>query len=152
MPSASDWPRTSTVTLAAYLARWTAACPAEFAPPTTNLPVLHRRGLGRSGAVEHAGADQPVERGDAEPPVGHAGGDDHGPAADLAPAADRHHALGPLGPQAGRRIPIYVVGTEIPGLRIGPHRKIRAAHPGREAQVVADLRAGPGLAADGLWF
>ena len=35
MPSASDWPRTSIVTLAAYLARWTAACPAEFAPPTT---------------------------------------------------------------------------------------------------------------------
>ena len=35
MLSASDWPRTSIVTLAAYLARWTAACPAEFAPPTT---------------------------------------------------------------------------------------------------------------------
>ena len=36
MLSASDWPRTSIVTLAAYVARWTAACPAEFAPPTTN--------------------------------------------------------------------------------------------------------------------
>ena len=68
----------------------------------------------------------------------------------LVPAGDRHHALRPLGAQAGPGVPVNVVGAEIPGLRVGPYREILAAHPGREAQVVADARARAGLAADGL--
>ena len=35
MLAASDAPRTSSDTLDAYLARWMAAWPAEFPPPTT---------------------------------------------------------------------------------------------------------------------
>ncbi len=82
----------------------------------------------------------------------HAGGDDDGPAAYLVPAGDRHRALRPLGAPPGRRVPVDVFGAEVPGLRVGPYREILAAHPGRETPVVADARAHPGLAADGLWL
>ena len=113
-----------------------------------DLAVLHGLGLGGGSAVEHSGSGQRVERRDAQAPVGHAGGDDHRPAADLGPAGQGDRELRALSPQAGSRVAIHVLRAEVPGLRVGPHGQVSAAHPGREAEVVADQRARAGLAAD----
>jgi hypothetical protein len=55
----------------------------------------------------------------------------------VAVGAQRHHVMGEQEP-----------GTEDPGLLEAPLAELGPAQPAREAQVVADQRAGPGLAAD----
>jgi hypothetical protein len=57
--------RMSSGSQAAYLARWTAACPAESAPPTTNT----WRSFIALDSVEAAPSNTPTQRGDLARPV-----------------------------------------------------------------------------------
>ena len=76
-------PRTTSVTCRAYRARWSAACPAELAPPTMKTSRPASAGASDVGtAVEHAGAVQRLERRHAEPAVAGAHRQEHGRGAD----------------------------------------------------------------------
>src|SRR6516225_11339004 len=86
MLAARSGPRTSSHTLAAWLARYTAACPAEF-PAPTNATFLSaaKLCLQRRCPIVHARALECFQTIDGEPPVTRAGGNHdrarHGPLA-----------------------------------------------------------------------
>ena len=152
MLAASEGPRTSSVTCRAYLARCSAAWPGGVAAADdAHLLARHRRRLGHGGAVEHAAADQALERGDPEPAVVDAGGDDdargRGPRCrrTSTPCAGRRRRRAP----APARMKEYS-RAEGPGLLERPEGEVGAADAAGEARVVADQRAGAGLAADRL--
>src|SRR4028118_1828915 len=65
-----------------------------------------------------------------------------------AHAADVGDAAAAVGAQRHDLTGEQEPGTEDPGLLEAPLAELRAAQPAREAQIVADQRAGPGLATD----
>ena len=69
-------PRTSSHTLATWLARYTTACPAEFPAPTsaTSCPA-HSFAFDRRGPVVDAGSLEAIQVGDVEPAVPRPRGD-----------------------------------------------------------------------------
>src|SRR5438046_116358 len=66
----------------------------------------YRLGLDRAGTVEHPGASERFQLGDPQPPVGHAGGDDHGAAPDLAAVLQARHVHALAGGQRGGRVAV----------------------------------------------
>jgi hypothetical protein len=99
-------------------------------------------------AVEHSGPGQRVERRDPQAPVGHAGGDDHRPAADLAPTGHGDRELRALGPQPDSRV---VLGhLRVRRVRKDPaveqhHRRQGASgRPGLSEQALS-IRAADGV-------
>src|SRR5438046_1628316 len=65
-----------------------------------------RLGLDRAGTVERPGASERFQLGDPQPPVGHAGGDDHGAAPDLAAVLQARHVHALAGGQRGGRVAV----------------------------------------------
>ena len=113
-----------------------------------DVAVGHARRLRRGPAVEHAGAVERLELGDADALVLGAGGQEHRAGAD-APA------VGELDPEpvvvsAEHRDELHEreVRAEHPRLFVGRLREPAAADPAREPEVVADQRARRGLPAD----
>ena len=84
---------TTSVTVRAWLAKYSAACPAELPAPMrwTSSPCVRAR-LAARGAVVDALADQPVEAVDRQPPPRHAGGEDDGPRPHDVAAVEEHLA------------------------------------------------------------
>ena len=105
----------------------------------------HRR------AVVDPAADQLLERLDAQPAVVDPGRDEHRPGVHVA-AVGVHDVVVPVrAPRdAGRRPAGEEAGAEPQRLPAGALRQAHAGDAAREAEVVADHRAGAGLAADGL--
>ena len=140
------------LTCAACFARYSAAWPAELPPPTT-YDVRARAGLGLADrrAVVDARADERLDLGHAEAAVLDAGGEHDGAA--RRSRCRRRPLITWWSPSV--RSPRHVlhqqeVGAEHPGLLVRALRELGPADPAREAEVVADPRARPGLAADRL--
>ena len=117
-----------------------------------DVVALHLAGRGHRGAVVDAGADQVLERGYAELAVGDAARDEDGPGPDVAAVgAEQVRGRPPApGSSAVTSQPVKNCGAEAERLVAGA---LRQPHPGDaagEAEVVADHRAGAGLAADRL--
>ena len=149
----SESERTSSTTRRAKRARLSAAWPAELAAPTmyTSSPSHARASLARR-AVVHAAPGELREPGRVEQPVRHAGGDEHRAGLDLAAVAeaDRPHRAARL--EADDVAGEHHLGAEPARLGDGPVREVGARQALREAEVVLDRRALPGLAARRLAF
>ena len=103
--------------------------------------------LGEGGAIEDAAPGEFVRARGRQLPVRNAGGQDHGvradrPAISEPDAAPRPGHLKPDDISGGEHL-----GAELAGLAPGPVGQLRARDAVREAQVVLDPRALPGLAA-----
>ncbi len=106
---------------------------------------------GHRRTVEDTAADQRLDRLDAETPVVDAGGDQHRPGAYVA--AVGVHDVGEIlrgRGEAGGGPPGEEAGAEAQRLAAGALGQAHAGDAAREAEVVADHRAGAGLAPDGL--
>ena len=128
-----------------------AAWPAELAPPTTSTwSPRHVPRLAARPAVVDAAPGQLVDAGRLEAPVLDAGGDDHAVRLDLASVGE-HDGTGraPL-VDADDLAHGHHLGAEAPRLGRRPAGEIGAREADREAEVVLDPRALPGLPARGL--
>ena len=141
------------MTEAAVRARCTAACPAEFPPPTTNTVAPAGGHVERGGAVVHT-------RRRATPAVtARPGVCQVTPVAITTarasirePPSSSTTCPGRGRPQPGHGLREHEAGAEEPGLLEGAVREVAPREPVREAEVVADPGAGAGLSArkDGL--
>jgi hypothetical protein len=112
----------------------------------------HALRLDRGRTVEDARALERLELGDLDPPVRHAGREHHRPARHLVAGGDAHHEAVALGAQPDRLAGVREPRAEHPRLLVRALRELGARNAPREAEVVADERAGAGLAADRLAF
>ncbi len=106
-----------------------------------------RRGLGQRRTVVHPAPGQVVQPRRAQPPVGHPGSQDDGMRVDGGAVRERHPPRRAADLQAGHLPGGQHLGAELGGLPAGPVGQLRSGHPVREAQVVLDPRALPGLPA-----
>ncbi len=107
----------------------------------------------------HAASHEGLQRLHAEPAIGHARRDDHGAGLQGCSARDGD-AVQPAGPQLGAVHPPGLerldggaceeARPEPDGLHAGSLRQPHPRDAAREAEVVADHRAAPGLPADGV--
>src|SRR5918998_2191950 len=120
--------------------------------PAADVHVLVAAGerLGLGGAVVDAAAREVVGARDVELAVGDAGGDDEGVAGDLGPVGERYYPVRVLHPDAAHLLGREDLDLEPARLVHGPPREVRAREPRREAEVVLDAAARPGLPARGL--
>src|SRR5215216_4427969 len=92
----------------------------------------------RDRAVEDSLAYQPLQRGDGQPVVSHAGCQHYSAAGDLAAVRQGHDAVAPLSTQTRDGLGVDKLGTELEGLIGGASGQLLTADTPREAQVVAD--------------
>jgi hypothetical protein len=114
------------------------------------VPAAQRRRLAPRRSVVDAGSDERLDRRIAEPAIGHAGRDQHGARAQLAPVGQRHDSVAALGGQGRHASHEDEVRAEDGGLAERSHRELLAADSPREAEVVADHRGRAGLTARSL--
>ena len=135
-------------TCLALRARKTAACPAELPPPTTTTSCsAHRSRLHRRRRVVDAGPFEALVAGDVELAVARAGGDDDGASADRLAVVERERERRGIAVEADDGARQRQPGAELLRLHLRPAGERLARDAGRKAEVVLDLRAGPGLAA-----
>ncbi len=115
-----------------------------------HVAIPDRGGLGDGRAVEHAGADHGLEAGDAEAPVGDAGGQHHAARRHRRTVGELQDVTAGIGSQRDGVAHEVEVGAEVPRLLVGAHRQLVAADAGREAEEVPDHRGRAGLPAEGL--
>ena len=119
-------------------------------PAADDVDLLagQRGGLRGRAAVEHARADELLERLDAEAAVGRAGGEDHDAGADEPAVGERQ--VEPAGGAVERRHAVHEQegGAEGHRLLVRLFREPAAADALAEAEVVADQRARRRLSAD----
>ena len=138
------------VTWWAHLARCSAVCPAESpASGDEHVPPAHGRCLAGRGAVEDTPALQRLQAGDAEPPVGGAGGDDHRARGQGAAVGQPQPVVAVVCRQAPGLAHIQEGGAEGPGLPPDLLRQLAAADALGEAGVVdRQSAASPGRSGD----
>ena len=116
-----------------------------------HVAVGHGPGLGPGRAKEHAGPDQRLQPRHGQPAPRDAGRDDRRLRGDLTAVGQAHDARLAAFRQADGGLGEHHVRAEDPGLLARPAGELVPADPVREAGVIADHRAVPGLAAgDGL--
>ena len=143
-------PRQTIVTVRAWFAKNSAACPAELpAPIDVDVQTVRARRLAARRAVEDALADQPLEAVDGEVPPRHAGGEDDR-ACSQHVAAVEVNAARVAGIDARDRSGDEDLRSEPARLLQRAAGELVARDAGRKAEVVLDPRRGPGLAAGRL--
>src|SRR5207342_983315 len=100
------------------------------------------------GAVEHPSADEAVQPGDTKAPVGHTGRNDHSLSDGLASVVQRDRVAIRASREADGLVGEHELGSEQHRLLPRPVCQLTSADAACEAQIVADQRAGAGLAAD----
>ena len=119
-------------------------------PATGDVYVLavQRRSFRSRAAVEDAGAVQALQRGDAEATVPGAGGEDHRPGAHAPPIDKRHVQRSPRATEIAHPMHEEEARPEAQRLLVGLLGESAATDALGEAEVIADVRARSGLAAD----
>ena len=87
-----------------------------------HMAVSDRRSLGDGRAVEHAGTDHGLEAGDAQAPVGDAGGQHHAARRHRRTVGELEDVPARIGSQRDGVAHEVEVGAEVPGLLVGARR------------------------------
>ncbi len=151
MVAASDSPRTSITTFSAYCAKFSAACPAEFAPPTTYTSfALTRNRFLTAPAVVDAGTLQMVHARDVQPSPLYAGGDQRCVAGKLAAIGEFENAIRSFHAQLDHLLRSDNLHSETLRLHHRATRQVAAAQAGGKTKIIFNARTQARLPAGSL--